>query len=453
MRSHLYGLIFVLGLGACAWSGGSAQESTRDLASTSSRQQIPISVLADTLDKQGKLEPLFALAEHRIQEMIPDPVLRAPLLAQLEVIRRQKDWKKFDHFPVIPISQIKTLRPALGGLGGDREFVQSEKFSGRLETYLGRSCSEKASLPAPVHPSMPELSNGHFPNAQMSACEVDHSLKLVRILNSLMRADSSEIRVGEHRARSVQKLFEALVSTGHQIEMHNERTYANFLSLNARENPVIWPVWIDTGLKTQEGEALTIPVGHSHHAWRIRGPLVTARVMFYLGVSGVGFFAQVDERPAWTGMRSAYSVNSDSAEGLEAILKAADTAGRYFRRIQREAALYAQNMPADGYGYLGVCNDSNAVLEAATRVDPRTGQMSISTYPLARAAELDSKPVMRDGLDALMRSLPKDTERGLNRQDVLRRILSMTPFESLDDPRLHDAGLRRRLKSVQRQLQ
>jgi hypothetical protein len=394
------------------------------------------------LDESGQLDALEPMVRARMQELVPSPFLQHQLLARWEEARRKKDYSLLDRFPVVPLNQVEKLRPALGGRGGQNEKVEVAVLRGRIEDILGE-CRELAPLPKAVSAQVPMLTDGHFPNSGMGLCHQDRSIKFARILNSLMAANGSEIRVGSIRARSAQRLFEALIETGHTVEMRNERTYANFVSLNWGDTPVIWPVWVDSGVKTQEGEAVVVPVGHSHHAWRVEGPYLKARVMFYLGVSGVGFFGQVDERPAWTGMRASYVLRSGTDDEL--ILKALDHAGRYYRRIQTEAQNYASDMPADGYGYLGVCNDSNAVLEKVT-------QGTVTTFPLMRASELDEKPRLGDGLDVVMRDLPKDSRRFRRTPENIQRILAMTPFESIDDRDLHDEGLRKTLRSLESEM-
>jgi hypothetical protein len=411
----------------------------RKPASISKRPQIKISALMKQLDASGQLDALEPLVKARLESLIPNPLLRKVFLDQWEEMRRKKDFEKLDRFPTLPLKQIEKLRPALGGRGAQSEKIEVVVLKGSLEDVLGE-CRELAPLPKPVSPSMPMMTNGHFPDPGLGLCDQDRSLKLARILNSLTAANGSELKVGAVRARSAQRFFEALIDSGHTIEMRNERTYANFLSLNWGDEPVIWPVWIDTGLKTRDGDSVTVPVGHSHHAFSIEGPLLKASVMFYLGVSGVGFFGQVDERPAWTGTRVAYKVSS-SNDAVK-ILKVLDFAGRYYRRIKKESETLAPDMPANGYGYLGVCNDSNAVLE---KIDRST----VTTFPLMRAAELDQKSRGGDGLDEALRGLPKDSKDFPRTPDNLGRVLSMTPFESLDDRDLHDEQLRRVLRSLE----
>jgi hypothetical protein len=79
-------------------------------------------------------------------------------------------------------------------------------------------------------------------------------------------------------------------------------------------------------------------------------------------------------------------------------------------------------MPADGYGYVGVCNDSNTTIELATRG-------TISAFPLLRAKELDAQPDLDDGLDAAVRALPKDGDGLPDPHDALRRAVAMQPFD------------------------
>jgi hypothetical protein len=434
--------LLFLGLFCAATTLADASSSMlprRKPASISKRPQIKISALMKQLDASGQLDALEPVVKARLESLVPNPLLRKVFLDQWEEMRRKKDFEKLDRFPTLPLKQVEKLRPALGGRGAQSEKIDVAVLKGSLDDVLGE-CRELASLPKPVSPTMPMMTNGHFPDPGLGLCDQDRSLKLARILNSLTAANGSEIKVGAIRARSAQRFFEALIETGHTIEMRNERTYANFLSLNWGDEPVIWPVWLDTGLKTREGDSITVPVGHSHHAFSVEGPIVKASVMFYLGVSGVGFFGQVDERPAWTGTRVAYKLSSSG--DAPKILKTIDYAGRYYRRIQKESETMAPDMPANGYGYLGVCNDSNALLE---KIDNAT----VSTFPLMRAAELDQKSRGGDGLDEIFRSLPKDSKDFPRTQENLGRVLSMTPFETLDDRDLHDEQLRKVLRSLE----
>ncbi|MCB0418360.1 MAG: hypothetical protein KDD39_11965, partial [Bdellovibrionales bacterium] len=230
--------------------------------------------------------------------------------------------------------------------------------------------------------------------------------------------------------------------------VRNERTYANFISLNDGVTSVQWPVWLDSGVALSTGENMVAPVGHSHHAFRISGPDVDARVMFYLGISGVGFWAQTDERPAWTGSRVAYAVSSDKDKNF--VLATVKAATAYFKRIRKEAQTVAKNKPADGYGYLGLCNDSNAALELITH-------KTISAYPIARAAELqDKSPRLGDGFEVVFAKLPKDADADLTdkvyQRDVLNRIWAMSAH-MISSKTIPDKELEAQLRILKKETQ
>jgi hypothetical protein len=211
--------------------------------------------------------------------------------------------------------------------------------------------------------------------------------------------------------------------------------YANFLSMIVGDKDLIWPVWLDTGIALSTGDSLTIPIGHSQHAWWISGPVVNTRVTFFLGISGSGFFGQTDQRPAWSGTITSSDVTVTSAQSADYayLLATADAASEYLRRNHLEATTVAAGMPADGYGYVGVCNDSTATLEYAARG-------TISEFPLMRAKELDDQPDLGDGLDDVVRALPKDADGLVDVHDALRRAVAMQPFPD-GSPLMWDSAL------------
>ena len=305
---------------------------------------------------------------------------------------------------------------------------------GDLAELLG-PCTPDRSLPADVDPQLPGVKYGQFPSVTLSPCQFAHAGKLAQVLTSLAAQNGSTVTYQGQTIDSPRALFAALVASGHTIEVRNERMYANFLSMIVGDRDLIWPVWIDTGLALSGGDSFTIPVGHSHHAWRISGPLVNTRVTFFLGISGAGFFGQTDQRPAWSGTIAAtdVTVGSTGDKNYEYLLQTADAAAAYLRRNRVERSTVAAGMPADGYGYLGVCNDSNTTVEYATLG-------TISAFPLLRAASLDSQPDLGDGLDDVMRALPKDGDGLPDPADALRRAVAMQPFPD-GSPLMWDAAL------------
>lgn len=383
---------------------------------------------------QQQAGPAFTeYAKAELANLVHDPAVAEQMSTQLTAILADPNLTGLDRFPTIPLSAIGALRPALGAIPAQPPSAD-QVVTGDLMQILG-PCTPDRSLPADVDARLPGVRYGQFPSKTLSPCQFAHASKLAQVLTSLAANNGSSVTFEGQAIDSPRALFAALVASGHTIEVRNERMYANFLSMIAGDRDVIWPVWIDTGIKLSNGENLSIPVGHSHHAWRITGPLVNTRVMFYLGVSGAGFFGQTDQRPAWSGTVAASDVTVTSAQGAdyEYLLKTVDVAATYLRRNRVERTTVAQGLPADGYGYVGVCNDSNAAVEYATKG-------TISTFPLLRAKELDAQPDLGDGLDATIKSLPKDGDGIVDTHDALRRAVAMQPFPT-GSPLVWDARL------------
>lgn len=354
------------------------------------------------------------------------PSLAGQLGAQLDAILADPNLTGLERFPTISLSQVGLVRPALGGL--DAEPPRADQVTrGDLAMLLG-ACAPDRALPTELDARLPGVRYGQFPSTVLSPCQFAHASKLAQVLTSLAANNGSEVRYANKTIKTPRELFAALLESGHTITVRNERMYANFLSMIVGDKDLIWPVWLNTGLRVSNGETLTIPVGHSHHAWRISGPIVNTRVMFYLGVSGTAFFGQTDARPAWSGMLAS-AETSDAAD----VLATVDAAATYLRRNRIERSTLAAGMPADGYGYLGVCNDSNAALEHKTKG-------TVTTFPLLRAATLDSKPDLGDGLDASIKVLPNDGDGIADPRDALRRAIAMQPFAD-GAPQMWDAKL------------
>ena len=413
-----------LGLGQAA--AGAATLSVTCSASCW-RPMIDQKTFVRALQAQGAFSD-YAKAE--IGKLIPDPTAAQQMADQLDAILASPNLDGLDRFPTIPLSAIGTLRPALGAIPSSTP-KPDDVVTGELTELLG-ACTPDRSLPAELN-GLPGVRYGQFPSKTLSPCQFAHADKLAHILTSLAAQNGSQVTYKGQTITSPRELFEALVKSGHTIEVRNERMYANFLSMIVGDRDLIWPVWIDTGLGLSSGDSFTIPVGHSHHAWRISGPVVNTRVTFFLGISGAGFFGQTDARPAWSGTIAATDVVATDTENLDYLLGTADAAAEYLRRNRIERTTVAQGMPADGYGYVGVCNDSNTTIEYVTRG-------TITAFPLLRAKELDAQPDLGDGLDAAVRALPKDGDGLPDPQDALRRAVSMQPFPD-GSPLMWDAAL------------
>jgi hypothetical protein len=382
-----------------------------------------------TLVKSLQQQPaLVDYAKSELAALVHDPAVAEQMTAQLQAILRDPNLAGLERFPTIPLSAIGTLRPALGAIPAEAP-KQDQVVTGDLMQFLG-ACTPDRSLPADIDARLPGIKYGQFPSKTLSPCQFAHAGKLAQVLTSLGAQNGSSVTFKGQAIKSPRELFAALIASGHTIEVRNERMYANFLSLIAGDRDVVWPVWLDTGIKLSNGQSLTIPVGHSHHAWRITGPSINTRVMFYLGVSGAGFFGQTDQRPMWSG-----TIATPAGDVLDTV----DAAAQYLRRNRVERTTVAAGKPADGYGYVGVCNDSNAVIEHLTKG-------TITTFPLLRAKALDAAAPLNDGLDATIRLLPKDAD--LLGADALRRAVAMQPFETVT----WDAALNQQLATARADL-
>ena len=380
----------------------------------------PEITLGDLLAKLESAQPLHDQIAARLMELVPDPDLQSQLLAQLETVFA--DRAALDRFPTIPLRGIGKLRPALGAIPSQAPSPDMV-IDGDLGDLLG-GCEASRDRPPAISPQLPQVGYGHFPNLALTDCQYARSERLAQILTSLAVGNGSVVRYRGAELHSPAELVRALLDAGHVIEVRNERTYANFLSLTFGDVNVRWPVWLDTGVAAPSGENLVVPMGHSQHAWRIHGPDVDARVMFYLGISGAAFFPQTQVRPAWTG-----EVLAPASHDIVATF---EWAARYLVRNRAERATVAQGLPADGYGYVGVCNDSNAVLELAT-------MGTITAFPLLRAASLDTEAPLGDGLDDILHQLPHDADQ--DPPNAFTRIAAMTPATCDWDAQL-DAQLR-----------
>jgi hypothetical protein len=132
-------------------------------------------------------------------------------------------------------------------------------------------------------------------------------------------------------------------------------------------------------------------------------------------------------------MTTQSDVTVASGGDTQYLLATVDAAATYLRRTRIERTTVAQGMPADGYGFVGVCNDSNAIIELATKG-------TVSAFPLLRAKSLDDSPDLGDGLDATIKALPNDGDGIADSRDALRRAVAMQPFPD-GSPLMWDAAL------------
>ncbi len=286
----------------------------------------------------------------------------------------------------------------------------------QLDELLTRGCTPARAALKPVHPSLPQLETGSRSDYTRSDCGLKRAQDFADVLNNLALDNGSEV-VGPDgtRYQSVEDVFVALIDAGHHVRVENSRYYADFLGLYYKGMAVAAPVWLDTGIPLPGGDTFKLPAPHTHHTIYVDGPLVNATLMYYMGVSGGVSFRAVDaHRAPWTGERVYYTY--DSAEDADAVVQLMVAAAR-LRRVWTERG---QGLPALGYGALGVCNDSTAVLE-------QIAEGTVTIFPLANPANPEPTG---DLIDRTLAALPSDLA-GFDPADAARRIRATLPHTDL----------------------
>ncbi len=422
---------------------------------TCRRPEMKLPEIAKRLKTDEKLAALRAGVKKELSKLVPDPALQEKLLLALR--NAASDPQALKRFPPLPpLYEFSKLRPALD-LVANAKPIEDPIIRGDLAELLKKCEIDRDKKPAPLSPNLPNFSYGHFTDDRLSITQLCQSNSLGNILTSLAangdRPDGSYVtaktEAGEVVMRSPRDVFDYLAPT-HHIAMRDGRMIANFLAMmiDGTTDARI-PVWMKTGYSIA-GQEYAVPMGHSQHEFRIWGPVVNARVAFYLGISGAGFHPVTDHRPDWTGERAEEALNEQRKSDFPRILKTADYATMYLLRNRAERG----HRPADGYGILGVCNDGNAVLEMARHRDLKF----VASYPLARDPELDRTPVYHDKLDDLISKLPHDAYADAAqlatkeyRASVLCRSIQMNPHP-IDSEWIADEDFRKQLKAIKAEL-
>jgi hypothetical protein len=134
--------------------------------------------------------------------------------------------------------------------------------------------------------------------------------------------------------------------------------------------------------------------------------------MFYMGTSGGTSFRMqgASLRPDWAGETTLYTY--DSAVDPDTVVGLMTTAARLRKLwVERGAGL-----PVNGYGRLGVCNDSTAILEYSV-------EESVSIFPLSHPPVEDAPANV---IDEILSKLPTDIA-GFEPDEAIGRILTSIP--------------------------
>ena len=385
------------------------------------RHEISASEFISRLKARGILDSAETYLTTMFQKYSGDANLSAKLVQGLKNLISQNPAR----FPTVSLSQIGAFQPVVGEaemLAASQkktERIPDPVVSGDLITALNTLGKFTREPPPPVDKRLPGIGNGDFINLALTKDQIIQSSGLAQVLTSLALNNGSSVTFNGKTFSSPGPLLAELAATGHRIKVADQRTYANFISFNDGDDVVRWPSWLDTGLKMPSGAEVIVPMSHAQLAWEITGPVVNARLTFFLGISGAGFFPNIHTRPAWTGLR-------ETRLPTALVSQIAETAATYLRRDRTEANIYAKGLANDGYGVTeGVCCDSVAAVEAKLNL------LQFETpYPLLRSTKL--KTPLQDGFDDVLSALPHDTQVPPSSDKALAtRIEAMIPSTNI----------------------
>jgi hypothetical protein len=361
---------------------------------------------------------------------------------RLRELIQKRDWEALDRFPTMTVAGIgRAIRLAAAAKDDDQSGAEEqsdadEAKSAALEEPLGIPTGAPSLARGSLERTLDfELVVGDAVDPE-AAPRYPDSRRLAEVLNRLALnpvpgQPGLPYRVTTRRgsAESPARLIAQLLETGHQVEVRDARTFANFGDLRFRDREVLTPFWMNTGIEVPEaGRDLLVPASHSQHELRLRGPQVNADLAFFFGIDGAAVFRPMGTlNQAWTRGRTAWTYRGDQA--LEVIRLAGEIARAY-----AEAKRAHPELPFGGYYALGVCNDVNAMIEL--HMHGRT-----TLYPLTR----DLRLFRGEGeVTQLARRLPVDGREG--EPPELRRILGSLPVADLAE--LPFPELRRDLEAV-----
>lgn len=398
------------------------------------RQEVSINELVSSLNSEEKT--------YFIQKITKFLTLKFPQIEGSELIVEklikgitQKDLNFLERFPILPpIFELNDYRKLLLLVLAKDNNYNTDNLPGSWSEIIEQFTFSSRPQPEPITPELPNIKYGHFISETVPLKMVTQNYAVAAIMTKLAEEKGYRLRFPTAHGSFVtvtnlEEFLQVLWRTGHHIELRDDRTFANFISFTYGEQYIRWPVWFHTSVVNEQNEELIFPAPHSQFVWQITGPIVNARVNFFLGIHGLNFFPKLDEeRPQWTGFASKIQITDETLSNKALIKKATDRAGVYLRRVRQEAVLYSKDYPVDGYGFIGICNDSSAIVESAI-------SETTSFYPLFRSAQLEELSKVYDGLEGILSKLPNDSvpikKHDLNREEkkfLFSRISNMVSY-------------------------
>ncbi|MDE3104204.1 MAG: hypothetical protein KGK08_03430 [Acidobacteriota bacterium] len=392
----------------------------------------------------GLTERLLAALGDQQQDRIGPALLAPALVDRLRVLVLGQDWAGLDRFPGWTMRSLSRAVEAAEALLADdsanptRHLPQTGPYTADVATAtLDESPSQPAfNVDEVVTHLDANVSRGDAGNPALTPLHAQ-SLRLAQLLNRLSLNGEAgyatfSVAISGNTAQTPEALVEALQATGHSVQVHDTRYFANFGHLHYHGQPVQMPFWVDTRIQVPgTGRTLLVPVSHAEYQWQVRGPMVNAAVAWYFGVDGGAEFRTMDTLDqAW--VMGHYAHTYTGTQAVEVTRLAGRMLVAYLHLHQRHPEL-----PFGGYYLLGVCQDSVAAIERSL-----TGRTTL--YP--NTADLQFFDDARDeDVNQLLRRVPRDASRQHAPPD---RIFGSLPVALDQFDRLPDAQLAEDLRRV-----
>lgn len=369
-------------------------------------------VLRDLQSKVGK-EALGAAVGQWLEANITDADLKRTIADHFAQVTRS-DIPDDLVAPVIPMGM---LRVGQGLFEQDKKAAVPAPATQSFDlSALLRDCKVTRGGRKPVNAALPGLEEGDFPDYTYDDCGLARAEAFASVLNGLAMDNGSAVVDGDKKYTTIEETLRALVASGHRIKVDNARYFADFLGLAYEGKSVRAPVWVDTQIALPDGGTLKMPAPHAHHNIYVSGPLLNAHLKFYMGIdNGTAFRAQSNVMRHWSGGHAMYTY--DSNDDADKVVKLLSLGGA----LRKKWMLAGADKPALGYGTIGVCTDSTAILEYAA-------EGKVTLFPLAHP----KTDAATDEIDAILAKLPADVE-GFDHEGALTRIKTSLPFARIDD--------------------
>ncbi len=244
-----------------------------------------------------------------------------------------------------------------------------------------------------------------------------------RVLPFTARGADARKATGALDATTPEGLMEALVRSGHTVEVVDSRYFANFGHLHYKGQDVMMPFWVNAQIEvpgTKRGwfgraRPLLVPVSHAEYEWFVRGPEVNAEVSFYFGIDGKAEWRTMDQLDqAWVMNRHAHSYTG--AEAMEVTRLSGAMVRTYLHLHQAHP-----EMPFGGYYAFGVCQDVVAAIELKL-----TGKTTL--FPNTADANFFTNAADRE-INGLIRGIPKDRD---GKPPEVERVFGSLPVGDAD---------------------